>query len=155
MFNHILVPLRLGKADALLTEPALGIARLSQAEVTLLHVVEKVAGMAPAEVRRFHARLVERARKSLERSSKVFARDGIPARAEVILGDPATEIVRFASAREVDLIVMGSHTVRAEQPGAGWGTTSYKVGLLCQCPVLLIKDLAAAPKRSRRTSART
>ena len=34
MFDHILVPVRLGAADALLIEPAIGLARLSQADVT-------------------------------------------------------------------------------------------------------------------------
>ena len=32
---------------------------------------------------------------------------------------------------------MSSHKVDAT--GRGWGTTSYKVGILCWCPVLLVK----------------
>jgi nucleotide-binding universal stress UspA family protein len=146
MFEHILVPLRLGTADAALIEPALGLARLSPAEVTLVHVVEKVAGMPAAEVRRFHERLVEKARRNLDRTAKAFSREGIPVRVEVLLGTPPAEVVRYATKHGVDLIVMGSHCVRADSPG-GWGTTSYKVGLLCQCPVFLVKDLLAAEKR--------
>jgi Universal stress protein family len=49
----------------------------------------------------------------------------------------AREIVRASGTRGVDLVVMGSHKV---EPGdRGWGTTSYKVGIACQCPILLVK----------------
>jgi hypothetical protein len=34
---------------------------------------------------------------------------------------------------------MGSHKVDPTSPGQGWGTTSYKVGIGCQCPVMLVK----------------
>lgn len=40
--------------------------------------------------------------------------------------------------KRVDLLVMGSHKVKP-RPGQGWGTTSYEVGILCQCPILLVK----------------
>ena len=146
MFEHILVPLRLGSADARLIEPALGLARMSQADVTLLHVVEKIAGLPGAELRRFHEGLAKRARKTLERHAKAFSREGVPVSISVLLGEAPAEIVRFAMSHEVDLIVMGSHCVRAEDDARGWGTTSYKVGLLCQCPVLLVKDLEPAGK---------
>ena len=154
MFDHILVPLRLGTADARLLEPAVGLARLSQAEVTLLHVVEKIAGMPAAEVRKFHARLVARARKSLDRASKALSREGVPVQSAVLLGKTAAEIVRYATTHDVDLIVMGSHCVRPDQTGGGWGTTSYEVGLLCQCPVLLVKglELPAKARRARTLS---
>jgi hypothetical protein len=34
---------------------------------------------------------------------------------------------------------MGSHKVNPKRRGMGWGTTSYKVGILCRCPILLVK----------------
>ena len=51
----------------------------------------------------------------------------------------ARVIVKPAAARKIDLIVMGSHKVAPGPPSAGWGTTSYKVGIFCRCPVLLVK----------------
>jgi nucleotide-binding universal stress UspA family protein len=56
----------------------------------------------------------------------------------VRIGAPAAEIVRAASRKRVDLVIMGSHRVRPGRMG-GWGTTSYKVGIFCQCPILLVK----------------
>jgi nucleotide-binding universal stress UspA family protein len=147
MFEHILVPVRLGGTDGPLLEPALGLAKLSQAEVTLLHVVEKVAGTQSTELRSFHKQLADKAEIALTRATKTFSREGIPVRTAVLIGSAAVEIVRYASGHGVDLIVMGSHSVQTDQIERGWGTTSYKVGLMCQCPVFLVKDLKSAPKR--------
>jgi universal stress protein A len=149
MFEHILVPLRLGKADELLLEPALGLAKLSQAEVTLLHVVEKISGMPSAELRKFHKQLAEKARRTLARAAKTLSDEGIPNHSVVLIGDAAVEVVRYASDQGVDLIVMGSHSVHTEDVERGWGTTSYKVGLMCQCPVFLVKDMAPGKRRRR------
>ena len=54
-------------------------------------------------------------------------------------GNRAPEIVRYAGEIGVDLIVLKSHRIDLENPSAGWGTVSYKVGILAQCPVLLVK----------------
>jgi nucleotide-binding universal stress UspA family protein len=57
----------------------------------------------------------------------------------VCIGEPAREIVKTAATKKIDLIVMGSHKVAPGPPSAGWGTTSYKVGIFCRCPILLVK----------------
>jgi hypothetical protein len=38
----------------------------------------------------------------------------------------------------VDRIVLSSHRIDLQNPSAGWGTVSYKVGILSQCAVLLV-----------------
>ncbi len=47
--------------------------------------------------------------------------------------------MRYAVEEGMDLIVLKSHRIDLENPSAGWGTVSYKVGILAQCPVLLVK----------------
>jgi universal stress protein A len=47
--------------------------------------------------------------------------------------------VRTAAALRADLIVLPSHRVNPSMVGRDWGTISYKVGILAQCPVLLVK----------------
>jgi universal stress protein A len=59
--------------------------------------------------------------------------------AAIVYGDRADEVVEFASANDVDLIVLASHVVDAAAKGRKWGTISYKIGILAQCPVLLVK----------------
>ena len=51
----------------------------------------------------------------------------------------AEAIVKYAAANEVDLIVLASHRVKPSRVDRDWGTMSYKVGILAQCPVLLVK----------------
>jgi hypothetical protein len=36
-------------------------------------------------------------------------------------------------------IVMNSHQVDPDDPATGWGTISYKVGILAACPIMLVK----------------
>ena len=107
--------------------------------MTLMHVVQQVPRLTPAEMRTFYDRLVKTSRRKLARAAKLFTVRGVAVRSEVCVGEPAREIVRAATAARSDLIVMGSHRVNPKRRGMGWGTTSYKVGILCRCPVLLVK----------------
>ena len=62
-----------------------------------------------------------------------------PAARVLVRGRPAEEIVKYATSNEVDLIVLASHRVNPSLVNRDWGTISYKVGILAQCPVLLVK----------------
>ena len=53
---------------------------------------------------------------------------------------PQWKISRFADAQGVDLIALASHAVDPTKAGRGWGTLSYKIGMLAECPVLLVKS---------------
>jgi nucleotide-binding universal stress UspA family protein len=139
VFGQIIVPIDLSDRNARTLNLALGLSRAAGASVTLFHVVQQVPGLAAGEMRAFYDRLLTVSREKLGRAAKAFAARGIAVRCEVCVGDPAREIVRAAGRRRADLIVMGSHRVDLNRRGAGWGTTSYKVGILCRCPVLLVK----------------
>ena len=136
LFKHLLVPIDLSDRNARLLAVALSLAR-GGARVTLLHVVQRIAGTSPHEFRGFYRKLEEKSRRKLAAAARRFAAGDVPVRTMVVVGDPAREIVRSSAAYRVDLVVMGSHKVRPG--GRGWGTTSYKVGIACQCPILLVK----------------
>ena len=139
MFTRILVPIDLSDRNAQPLKLALALAGQARGSVTLFHVVQQVPQLAPGEMRTFYDRLVTTSRRKLARAARPFAGKGIAVRSEVCIGEPAREIVRAASGGRADLIVMGSHRVNPKCRGAGWGTTSYKVGILCRCPILLVK----------------
>jgi len=139
VFPRILVPTDLSDRNARSLKLALALVRDGPASVTLVHVVQQVSGLSPGEMRAFYDRLVKRSRRGLARAAKPFAGRGIMVRSQVLIGEPAREIVRAAVAERADLIVMGSHRVDPKRRGMGWGTTSYKVGILCRCPILLVK----------------
>jgi nucleotide-binding universal stress UspA family protein len=139
LFRRILVPVDLSAGNARVLRVALGLGRDSRARVTLFHVVQQVPGLSAAEMRAFYERLLKVSRQKLGSSAKIFSARGIAVRCEVCVGEPAREIVRAAARGRADVIVMGSHRVDPNRRGAGWGTTSYKVGILCRCPILLVK----------------
>jgi nucleotide-binding universal stress UspA family protein len=139
VFRRILVPTDLSDRNARSLKLALALARDGPTSVTLVHVVQQVPGLPPGEMRAFYDRLVKRSRRGLTRAAKLFAARGMMIRSQVLIGEPAREIVRAAAAARADLIVMGSHRVNPKRRGMGWGTTSYKVGILCRCPILLVK----------------
>ena len=139
MFKHILVPIDLGGSQGRVLRIARDLARQSGAHVTLLHVIHHVPDLPLGELRGFYRRLEKTSRRRLALAAKEFDAKGLPVRAEVSIGDPAREILRVAAAEKVDLLVMGSHSIKPGRSERGWGTTSYKVGLVCRCPVLLVK----------------
>ena len=139
MFTHLLVPLDLSRRNGPAIATAVALAAQNRARVTLIHVIDRIEYVPAAELRRFYAGLERRAQQVLTRVARAFARKRIPIRAIVLTGDPSREIVRWAAANGVDLIVLNSHAIDPRRSGHGWGTTSYKVGLLCRCPVLLVK----------------
>ena len=139
MFKHILVPIDLSDRNARTLRTALDLAVQNRARVTLLHVVHHVANVPVDEMRAFYRRLAKTSERRLDGAAKPFAAKGVAVRTEVCIGEPAAQIVRIAGARRVDLMVMGSHKVGVRPRSRGWGTTSYKVGILCPCPVLLVK----------------
>ena len=139
MFKHILVPIDLSDQNARTLRTALDLAGSNHARVTLLHVVHRVAKIPYREMRVFYQRLVATSKRQLILAAGPFVAEGLAVRSEVLIGEPAREILRVAAARGVDLVVMGSHAVNPALHTRGWGTTSYKVGIFCQCPILLVK----------------
>jgi nucleotide-binding universal stress UspA family protein len=139
VFTHVLVPLDLGARHGRALDMAAEIARRDGARVTLLHVIQRVEHIPPAELRRFYAGLQRTAERRLARAQRRVARGNTRTRTVVVVGRPAHDIVRYAARNAVDLIVMTSHPVDSRRDPRAWGTTSYKVGILCRCPVMLVK----------------
>ena len=139
VFKRILVPVDLSDRNRRAIDVALALARQNQALVTLCHVIQSVRDIPSPALRRFYRRLEAASTATLARAARRFTASGVPVSTLVSIGEPAREIVRLAAGRRIDLIVMGSHKVRAGRGAAGWGTISYKVGIFCRCPVLLVK----------------
>lgn len=140
MFKHVLVPVDLSSKNERALAMALEIAGESRARVTLLHVVQRIDHVPQNELRAFYGRLEERAHTRLAQIARRFQSQELRTVLAVVLGVPAREIVRYAEAKKVDLIVINSHElVDLARPGEGLGTTSYKVAILCRCPVMLVK----------------
>ncbi|MGH7894988.1 MAG: universal stress protein [Candidatus Binatia bacterium] len=140
MFKHILVPVDLSAKNTRALAVARELAEREHARVTLLHVIQRVEHIPLTEMQAFYRRIGKHAERKVRLAAARFARQGVKVLHAVLIGTPAAEIVRHAEMNKVDLIVMKSHEVtNLARPGQGLGTTSYKVAILCRCPVLLVK----------------
>lgn len=140
MFTHILVPTDLTDRTAATIDTLKGLLGDRPVKVTLLHVIRQIPETNPEEFREFYAGLEQRSASKLAELSERLDKPGIEISREVIYGNPAVEIARFAEAQGVDLIALASHVVDPTKKGQGWGALSYKIGMLAECPVLLVKS---------------
>lgn len=138
MFRNVLVPVDLTDTHQRTLEIAAELAQ-GGGRVTLLHVVEVIPGLSFDEERDFYERLAGTAREHLNRLGRQIEQRQVPWRAEVVFGNRVAEDVRHAVEAKADLIALTSHRIDPQQPGAGWGTLSHKIGILAPCPVLLVK----------------
>ena len=139
MFKHILVPIDLTERNREAMEIAVEMGVAGASQVTLLHVVETIEDAESEELDRFYGKLASRASKVMDRLIVEFNRDGLSIGKAVIYGKRVREILKFADENAVDLIIMSSHRLEPEDATQGWGTISFKVGVLSHCPVMLVK----------------
>jgi nucleotide-binding universal stress UspA family protein len=141
-FHHILVPLETAVRSYSAVDVAFEMAVQNKASVSLLHVVQTIEAGPDGpddETREFYSQVCQRAKSDLEQLSRRFEDASIECEFKVHVGDRLQEILSFAAKHQVDLIVMCSHRIDPEHIAETWGTLSYKVSVLCECAVLLLK----------------
>jgi nucleotide-binding universal stress UspA family protein len=139
MFKKILLPVDLTDRHGPALDVAGELAARGGGEVTLLHVIETIAGLPPDSDRAFYGGLERTARGHLDRLGKRLGERGLPCRLEVRYGHRAQECARYAEETGADLVVLTAPRFDPAAPAAGWGSMSYRIGILCRCPVLLVK----------------
>ncbi|GBD34972.1 TRAP-T-associated universal stress protein TeaD [bacterium HR36] len=139
VFRRILLPLDLTDKHDKALEIAASLAQLSGGEVTLLHVIELIPDLPREEQPDFYDALEKQARQHLQELARRLQEKQVPWHIVILYGQRADEVITYASENAMDLIVLSSHKVDLEKPLTGWATMSYKIGILAQCPVLLVK----------------
>jgi nucleotide-binding universal stress UspA family protein len=138
MYQHILVPVDFSERNRQALGVALDMAQWGNGRVSLLHVIKQISGTLE-DFQDFYENLETEANEKMAILVASFPDAAISPTAHIIIGHRVEEILRFAAAQEVDLIVMSSHKIDWQHPDEGWGTISHKVSILAQCPVLLVK----------------
>lgn len=110
-YTRILLAVDLSDESNQLAERAVDLARLNQAQLSLIHVVEPLSfaygGDVPMDLSTIQEQLDEHARTKLNTYAENL---GYPvAQKFVVTGNTETEIHRIAKAEEIDLIIVGSH----------------------------------------------
>jgi len=138
LFEHILIPVDFTEKNQAALDVAFQLASQNRSRLTLLHVIETVEE-ADDEIQSFYDMLEEKARTEMAQMADRFLGDKLVVEQSILFGRRGSEIVRTSLENQVDLVVLSSHKIDLDQPPKDWGTLSYQVSVLCQCPVLLVK----------------
>src|SRR5437762_10680204 len=109
MYRRILVALENSPADRTILSHVTELARLTHAELLLVHVADGWAARHFDELQLRESEEMQTDRAYLEQIRENLAKQGVTARTELAMGDPATELIRVAQTQDVDLIAMSTH----------------------------------------------
>lgn len=158
VFSRILIPVDFSPCSEEAFRVALTLARIFQAEVLLLHVVDtksldalNALGLAlPSEGTGQRKRLRHHARLNARRLLQLEEAKGVTIRRLLAEGVPFVEIARTARLEKVDLVVMGSYGGKVGNVDKiFFGSTAEKVVRTAGCPVLTV-PLPAKPQSKAR-----
>ena len=136
--EEILVPIDFSESSVTALRHARALAEGGRTQVTLLNVVEAPGSFRKSDVvRQQRAFYTQRAERLQELADRELGSQ-VAARIEVREGRPSAEIVRLASERRVDLIVVGRHERHGPRR---WlrAHTATQVSKKAPCPVLLLQ----------------
>ena len=139
MFRQILVPTDFSKKHINPLAIAINLAEKYKSTIHLLHVVEIIPNTIFTEYKDFYTTLDKRAQKEMSILMSNYQGKSVQILPHISYGNRVQEILTFIKEHEIDLIIMNSHKVELGNPIHSWGTISYKVALLSESPVMLVK----------------
>lgn len=138
MYRRILVAIENSPADRTILDHVTGLARLTNAELLLVHVADGWVARHFDELKLRESEEMKSDRAYLDRLRCDLEAGGFSVETELAMGDPATELIRVAEERQVDLIAMSTHGHRFLSDLLH-GTTADRVRHLVKVPVLLLR----------------
>jgi nucleotide-binding universal stress UspA family protein len=143
--RNILLPTDFSECGNYALAYAASLARKFGASMICLHVIEPIvptvgySGMTePLPIADITEQLEDSAERELPKLAECEECEGIDIEELIVHGEAASEIVRVARERQVDLIVIASHG----RTGLGrilFGSTAEAVVRHASCPVLVVK----------------
>jgi len=141
MFHKILIALDHSKADAELISRVIQLARLTQAQILLLHVSTGWAAAWQEQLNLSDSPEMVEDRQYLERMGKEVQAQGIPVEFRHANGKTAEAILKTAREDKCDLVAMATHGHRGLSDII-YGETIDKVRHESEIPIFLIKPPA-------------
>jgi nucleotide-binding universal stress UspA family protein len=138
MYRHILVPLDNSPTDEVALNHIRELARFTGANVTLIHVAEGHAARNLEQLNLAPSPEMIEDRDYLERRRAELASEGLPVSAHLAWGEPAKEILLFATKIGCDLIAMSTHGHRL-LGDILLGSVADEIRHRTDIPVLLIR----------------
>jgi nucleotide-binding universal stress UspA family protein len=150
-FKNILVPIDGSQFARKALSHAINVAKRFGAKIYVITVVDTAEfppGMLLAflekgkrleeSIAKFMASAKTQARRELLAEVAICKSKGVNANYEIISGKPVEMILKFATAKKVDLIVIGSQGLRGINKLKILGSVSRKVSELAPCAVMIV-----------------
>src|SRR5919198_6246780 len=138
MYSSILVAVENSSADQTILTHVRELARLTGAELLLVHVADGWAARNYDQLKLRESEEMKSDRAYLEGLRTDLTAKGFSVTTKLAMGDPATELIRTAEEQGVDLIAMSTHGHRFLSDLLH-GATADKVRHLVKIPVLLLR----------------
>ena len=138
MYRRILVAVENSPADRTILAHVRSLAALTGAELILVHVADGFAARHFKDLNLRESEEIRDDRQYLEALASELSSESIVTSTELAMGDPATELIRLANERQVDLIAMATHGHRLFNDLVR-GTTVSRVRHELKIPVLLLR----------------
>jgi nucleotide-binding universal stress UspA family protein len=138
MYRRILVAIENSPADQTILAHVSELARLTGAELLLVHVADGWAARNFDQLKLRESEEMQSDRSYLDTLRADLERRGLTVETRLAMGDPATELVKVSEEQGVDLIAMSTHGHRFVKDVL-LGATADKVRHLVKVPVLLLR----------------
>ena len=138
MYRRILVAVENSQADRTILEHVAGLAKLTGAELLLVHVADGWAARNFDQLKLRESEEMKSDRAYLEGLRETLASQGFTVHTKLAMGDPATELIKSAEEHHADLIAMSTHGHRF-LADVLHGATADRVRHLVKVPVLLLR----------------
>ena len=138
MYRRILVAIENSPADRTILTHVTELARLTGAELLLVHVADGWAARYFDQLQLRESEEITSDRAYLDGLRADLAGRGFAVETRLAMGDPETELIRVAEEQGVDLIAMSTHGHRFLSDVVH-GTTADRVRHLVKVPVLLLR----------------
>ena len=138
MYRRILVAIEHSAADQAILDHVRQLAMQMGSELHLVHVADGWAARNFDELQLRESEEMKDDRDYLARVAADLSAQGLKVSTELAMGDPATELIRLAEERGVDLLAMSTHGHRFLNDLVR-GTTVNRVRHLVKIPVLLVR----------------
>jgi nucleotide-binding universal stress UspA family protein len=139
MYTRILVPLEHSPADQTILRHVTDLAKLSGAEVILLHVADGWAARNMEQLNLKESEEMKADRAYLEQVSKQLQAAGLEVDAVLAAGDPAKEIAAAAEREKCDLIALATHGHRLLDDVVR-GSTATALRHNTRIPILMVRS---------------
>jgi len=138
MYRRILVAVENSAADRTILDHVTELARLTGAELLLVHVADGWAARNYDQLQLRESEEMKSDRGYLDELRNDLQARGLTVETRLAMGDPATELIKVSQEQHVDLIAMSTHGHRFIKDIL-LGATADKVRHIVKVPVLLLK----------------